>query len=221
VTSLNEKRSTRPQAVDLAALHDVLDAAALAAFVAEDGDTVRAELALLEASMAGALAFPVGSAESRALSVVLSAISRAASGSRDAGEVAPAAAAPGDWAMRAACKDADPALFFCQGSEDEATAVCGTCPVQAECLAHSLEAPELFGTWGGVGEVDRRRLLARASGETRQCGQCMRGLPLDEFASDGHGGRLTTCLECRNQAQRERRASARNTGQAARDAERS
>jgi hypothetical protein len=80
---LDEELSAPPEAVDLAALHDVFDAAALAALSAEEGEAERAELALLQASMAGAEAFPAGSPESRALAVVLSAISRVASARRE------------------------------------------------------------------------------------------------------------------------------------------
>lgn len=63
---------------DLPALHDALDSATLAALAAESGDRGQAQMALLEASSAGVSAFPVGSREAEALSVIFTAIDRAA-----------------------------------------------------------------------------------------------------------------------------------------------
>ena len=59
---------------DLPALHDALDSATSAALAAEGGDHDRVSWALLEASSAAASAFPAGSREAEALSVILSAI---------------------------------------------------------------------------------------------------------------------------------------------------
>jgi WhiB family transcriptional regulator, redox-sensing transcriptional regulator len=39
--------------------------------------------------------------------------------------------------------------------ERAAVRVCETCPVAAQCLAHALAQPELFGVWGGTTEADR------------------------------------------------------------------
>lgn len=61
---------------DLPALHDTLDCATSAALAAEDGDRHRAAFALLEASFAAASAFPAGSREAEALSVIFTAIGR-------------------------------------------------------------------------------------------------------------------------------------------------
>lgn len=65
-----------------------------------------------------------------------------------------------------ACDFADFELFF--GDEDEpkdqrryresaAQRVCGQCPVAAECLELALRNGEMYGVWGGLGEVELRR----------------------------------------------------------------
>jgi hypothetical protein len=63
---------------DLAALHEALDAATLAAFIAEGGDRDCAADAVLEASFAAAGAFPPGSPGAAALGVIFDAILEAA-----------------------------------------------------------------------------------------------------------------------------------------------
>jgi WhiB family transcriptional regulator, redox-sensing transcriptional regulator len=37
-----------------------------------------------------------------------------------------------------------------------AKAICGTCPVQAPCLAYALARAEVRGIWGGLSERERR-----------------------------------------------------------------
>jgi WhiB family redox-sensing transcriptional regulator len=74
------------------------------------------------------------------------------------------------WMNRAACQQADPELFFPIGklSPDqvtEAQAVCGRCPVSADCLRYSLETAQRHGIWGGTDEDERR--LMRAKGASR------------------------------------------------------
>ena len=75
-----------------------------------------------------------------------------------------------DWQMRAACRGEDPSLFFHpegergparEGRDAAAKAVCATCPVIAQCAAHSLKVREPYGVWGGLTEDDRERILAR------------------------------------------------------------
>jgi WhiB family redox-sensing transcriptional regulator len=57
----------------------------------------------------------------------------------------------------------DPELFFdTQGSQgyDEARVVCAGCRVQFECLEFALasDPPEKFGIWGGLSEMQRRKV---------------------------------------------------------------
>jgi WhiB family transcriptional regulator, redox-sensing transcriptional regulator len=71
----------------------------------------------------------------------------------------------------AACRSADPELFFgpeservadWQRREAEAKAVCAACPVTARCLAYALETRQAYGIWGGAAESERRAMLRQA-----------------------------------------------------------
>ena len=65
----------------------------------------------------------------------------------------------------AACKDfEDPDLFFSPNYEDSETfntlrSICGSCPVQKECLAYALEHRMKDGFWGGLTAKQRKSLL--------------------------------------------------------------
>lgn len=74
------------------------------------------------------------------------------------------------WQELAHCRGEDPATFFSadgerghdvEQREREAKAFCASCTVIVECREHSLRHPEPFGTWGGLSEHDRRRILVR------------------------------------------------------------
>ena len=80
------------------------------------------------------------------------------------------------WQDRAACKGADVVLFFGPDGERQperdirerkAKALCGSCPVRAECLGYAVSRPEKYGTWGGLNEdersAERRRRMRRAN----------------------------------------------------------
>ncbi|MEX2549458.1 MAG: WhiB family transcriptional regulator [Nitriliruptoraceae bacterium] len=69
----------------------------------------------------------------------------------------------GTWQNDAACRDADPELFFSANEDDRAVALdmCAGCPVRTECLDHALETREAYGIWGGTDEQERKRLLRR------------------------------------------------------------
>ncbi|WP_373298350.1 WhiB family transcriptional regulator [Nakamurella endophytica] len=49
------------------------------------------------------------------------------------------------------CHTGDPDLFFAERPEqlEQAKALCGPCPVRAECLAAALARNEPWGVWGG------------------------------------------------------------------------
>ena len=50
--------------------------------------------------------------------------------------------------------------------EGAARALCGACRVQRDCLEYALQVQEPHGIWGGLNELERRRLLReRAAGE--------------------------------------------------------
>jgi WhiB family redox-sensing transcriptional regulator len=75
--------------------------------------------------------------------------------------------APGrlDWRVSAACRDADPDLFFPDGDSRSAWAqvktaklVCRGCPVSITCLNCALASGQEAGIWGDLTEDERRRL---------------------------------------------------------------
>lgn len=72
------------------------------------------------------------------------------------------------WDEGAACRGMDPNLWFPSSGHGKAhdwtkaRAVCGTCPVRAECLAYALDhepVHEGSGMWGGATPDERRDLL--------------------------------------------------------------
>lgn len=72
---------------------------------------------------------------------------------------------PGAWADQGACRDRDPDLMFPDGDEgspaferqaEQARAVCGWCPVRAQCAAHAIAVGEPDGMWGGLSPDERR-----------------------------------------------------------------
>lgn len=76
----------------------------------------------------------------------------------------PPLSAAREWRTAAACRHADPELFFPPGRDDVATAqiaaakaVCARCPVCRECLAFAIAHRQHDGIWGGLTELERRR----------------------------------------------------------------
>lgn len=79
--------------------------------------------------------------------------------------------------MLAACRDADPDLFFPIGSTgpalvqtEEAKMVCQGCPVRQECLRWALENGQDAGVWGGLDETERRALKRRSRRQAKSPG---------------------------------------------------
>lgn len=75
-----------------------------------------------------------------------------------------------DWQLRGLCRGMDSALFFHTPNERgparrereaRAKQVCARCPVLARCREHALAVEETHGIWGGLGESELRRLIAR------------------------------------------------------------
>jgi WhiB family redox-sensing transcriptional regulator len=68
------------------------------------------------------------------------------------------------WMRQAACRGADPELFFDEGGwayyypSPEALALCRTCPVRVACLDFAL-SNRMVGTWAGTSDYQRRTLL--------------------------------------------------------------
>lgn len=67
------------------------------------------------------------------------------------------------WVDLAACRDADPDVFFPEkgGSTRHAKRICAGCPVASQCLEVALAEGERIGIWGGLSERERRRLAPR------------------------------------------------------------
>ena len=70
-----------------------------------------------------------------------------------------------DWRDDAACRDADPELFFPDGDIRSARAhvmnaklICRGCLVRSTCLSWALASGQEAGIWGGLTEDERRRL---------------------------------------------------------------
>jgi WhiB family transcriptional regulator, redox-sensing transcriptional regulator len=78
------------------------------------------------------------------------------------------------WRDGAACRNADPDLFFPIGKAgpalsqiDQAKRICRTCPVRRPCLAWALENGVGAGVWGGATEEERRVLRRTPQPEHR------------------------------------------------------
>lgn len=69
------------------------------------------------------------------------------------------------WVVFAACRDADPDLFFPSNKEEERAALsfCAMCPVLRECNSYSFGARESFGVWGGLTEKQRKIAIRRSA----------------------------------------------------------
>lgn len=73
------------------------------------------------------------------------------------------------WQHEAACRGQDAVFFFApsyferrsekNAREAVAKSFCARCPVREECLEYALSAREGHGIWGGLNEMERRRLL--------------------------------------------------------------
>jgi WhiB family transcriptional regulator, redox-sensing transcriptional regulator len=80
-----------------------------------------------------------------------------------------------DWRADAACRDADPELFFPDGDNRSARAqlktaklICRGCPVSAICLNWALASGQEAGIWGGLTEDQRRGLHRRGLSASRR-----------------------------------------------------
>lgn len=80
------------------------------------------------------------------------------------------------WRSAAACQGSTAGAFYPPNStetreqraqrEGVARSLCGRCPVQQACLEYALFVQEPYGIWGGLNELERRRLLRRRGGQS-------------------------------------------------------
>lgn len=65
------------------------------------------------------------------------------------------------WQMHAACRGADPRVFFDTSGQDEeggsAKRICARCPTIDKCLQYALDSNEPHGIWGGLSPKERRQ----------------------------------------------------------------
>jgi WhiB family redox-sensing transcriptional regulator len=68
----------------------------------------------------------------------------------------------GQWRSAAACRSAEPDLFFPISASGpaleqaaKAKAICAACRVRRECLAFALRTEQVHGIWGGTTEHER------------------------------------------------------------------
>ena len=80
--------------------------------------------------------------------------------------------ARGQWWSAAACRSADPDLFFPISDSGpaleqaaQAKAICATCRVRRECLAFALRTGQVHGIWGGTTEDERAAARRRTVSE--------------------------------------------------------
>ena len=73
-----------------------------------------------------------------------------------------------NWRGSAACRGADPELFFpdsdiksARTQVKTAKVICRGCPVSATCLNWALTSGQEAGIWGGLTEAERHRLRRR------------------------------------------------------------
>ena len=78
-----------------------------------------------------------------------------------------------DWRDQAACRDADPELFFpddglrsARAQVKTAKLICRGCLVSATCLSWALASGQQAGIWGGLTEDQRHRLHRRGRPST-------------------------------------------------------
>ncbi len=78
------------------------------------------------------------------------------------------------WQERAACRGPQAVAFFPpshlerkderEAREQRAKAICDSCPVRGPCLDYALGIREPHGIWGGLNELERKRLMAARAG---------------------------------------------------------
>lgn len=73
-----------------------------------------------------------------------------------------------DWTAKAKCKSHTTSVFYPEigdtSTTQRAIAICKTCSVRAECLAHAINSEETFGIWGGLTYRVRSRIAKSHNG---------------------------------------------------------
>lgn len=67
-----------------------------------------------------------------------------------------------EWMDSALCAQVGGDDWFPErGTDMTAKNICDSCPVANQCLTYSIEHGIMHGTWGGVPEKKRRRIIAK------------------------------------------------------------
>ncbi len=82
------------------------------------------------------------------------------------------------WRAEAACRAKSAVHFFApahferkpekDAREGAARALCRGCPVQRDCLEFALMVQEPHGIWGGLNELERKRLTRKRAAQQEQ-----------------------------------------------------
>ncbi len=94
-----------------------------------------------------------------------------------------------EWVKDAKCKGIATRMFFPVRGEptDSAKAVCNGCSVRKECLEYALVINEHIGIWGGLTELERRKIRkALRKGLNFICGVLPDGWDFDRKLLDSH-----------------------------------
>jgi len=80
------------------------------------------------------------------------------------------------WRVDAQCRSKNAVHFFApphferkqekDSREGAARALCGACTVRTLCLEYALDVQEPHGIWGGLNELERRRLMRKRQAES-------------------------------------------------------
>ena len=80
-----------------------------------------------------------------------------------------------EWWNAAACRDAEPDLFFpissapaARATVERAKRVCADCQVASQCLNYALHHRQEQGIWGGLTDEERRLLRRRQASSERR-----------------------------------------------------
>ena len=92
-----------------------------------------------------------------------------------------------DWRRGAACRTADPDLFFPVGTKgpalrqiEQAKAICRTCDVIEQCLRWAKETSQDYGIWGGTTEDERAAQRRRSARNKKYAGRVAVSGPVEE-----------------------------------------
>ena len=98
---------------------------------------------------------------------------------------------PKHWSDNALCRGQNTEDYFPRGTTgvfllhaEEAKKTCRSCPVVMACAQHAVTDRIEYGVWGGLDEVQRRRILRRISLDADRTGNALSRLIAGEWAKN-------------------------------------